>query len=250
MGAVELEGHEVLPYEAWLEAHKAHLEKEKAFTHYRARLAEERRALPWLKISKDYEFETESGLRRLSDLFNGRSQLIVYHFMLAPGSDHRCTGCSFLADHIGATDMHVRHHDISMVVVSRAPLAEIREFKKRMGWQFEWISAGDGDFNYDFQVSFTPAQVAEGRAMFNYHEQSIGGADRGGVRIFYKNASGQIFNTFRSQGRGGENVIGTYGYLDMMPKGRNENGPYGSLADWVRLHDDYEDSNKTCCACK
>jgi len=250
MGTAELEGHEVLPYEAWYEAHKAHLAKEKAFTKYREQLAQERRALPWLKVDKDYTFESERGLRTLSDLFSGRSQLIVYHFMLVPGSDHRCTGCTFLADHIDATDMHVRHHDISIVIVSRAPIAEIRELRKRMGWRFEWVSAGDGDFNYDFQVSFTPAQIAEGRAMFNYHEQPIGGPDRAGVSIFYKDEDGRIFNTFRSRGRGGENVIGTYGYLDMMPKGRNENGPFGSLADWVRLHDEYDGTGTKGCECK
>jgi predicted dithiol-disulfide oxidoreductase (DUF899 family) len=243
--------HSVLSYDEWFAAHKAHFEKEKAYSKYREQLASERRALPWLKIDKNYVFETEIGSQSLSELFNGRSQMIVYHFMLAPHDGHRCTGCSFLADHIDATDMHVRHHDVSFVVVSRAPLFEILPYKKRMGWRFNWVSTAGNDFNYDFQVSFTPEQIASGHVMFNYHDGSVGGPDRGGVSIFFKNAEGEIFHTFASRGRGGENVIGTYGYLDMLPKGRNENGPHGNLADWVKLHYEYVDDPKvsqSCCS--
>lgn len=243
-----LEEHTVVPYEAWFEAHRSHLEKEKAFSKYREALAAERRALPWLKITNDYVFETEHGPRSLSDLFEGRSQLIVYHFMLAPGSDHRCLGCSFLADHIDATVMHVSHQDIAFVVASRAPLAEILPYKHRMGWRFNWVSSGAGDFNYDFQVSFTPEQIASKKVMFNFHERPVGGEDRSGASIFFKSESGEIFQTFAVRGRGGEHLIGTYGYLDLLPKGRPENGPDGTLSDWVRLHDEYAAvADKQCC---
>jgi len=244
-----LDRHQVLPYDDWFEAHRSHLAKEKAFTHQREQLAAERRALPWLEITKNYVFETERGTETLGELFKGRSQLIMYHFMLGPGSDHRCTGCSFLCDHIDATDMHIRHHDISFVVSCRAPLAEILPYKHRMGWRFEWVSAGDGDFNYDFQVSFTGEQLAAGHAMFNFQGRPISGTDYAGVSVFYKNEQGHIFHTFCTRGRGGENVIGTYGYLDMMPKGRNETGPHGTLADWVKLHDEYDDTPRASCGC-
>jgi predicted dithiol-disulfide oxidoreductase (DUF899 family) len=244
-----LADHEVLPYEQWFERHKAHLAKEKAFTQQRAQLAAERRALPWLQITKNYLFETERGMETLGDLFKGRSQLIIYHFMLGPGSDHRCTGCSFLSDHIDATDMHVRHHDISFVVSCRAPLAEILPYKGRMGWRFDWVSAGQSDFNYDFQLSFTQEQLAAGHAIYNFRDSPISGTDYAGVSVFYKDQQGRIFHTFSTRGRGGENVIGTYAYLDMMPKGRNETGPHGSLADWVKLHDEYDETGGSSCGC-
>jgi len=246
---IESDNHACLPYDEWFEAHRRHLEKEKRFSRRRAELAAERRELPWLAIDKEYRFETEIGELSLADLFRGRSQLIIVHFMFAPGSDHRCTGCSFLADHIDASAMHLVHHDISLAVCSRAPLSEIMPFKERMGWNFDWVSSGDGDFNYDFRVSFTPEQIASGKAVFNYHERPVSNADRGGCSIFFRNGEGKVFHTFASRGRGGENLIGTYGYLDMMPKGRNEIGPYRTLADWVRLHDEYSDTSNSECDC-
>jgi predicted dithiol-disulfide oxidoreductase (DUF899 family) len=234
----------------WFEAHKAHLAREKELTRLRDRLAAERRELPWLKIRKDYVFESEQGPKRLAELFAGNSQLIVYHFMLAPGSDHRCEGCSFLADHIDGANLHLRHHDVSLVVVSRAPLAELLPYKQRMGWKFDWMSSYASDFNFDMQVSFTDKQIAAGDTTYNFEQRALRPKDLPGTSVFYRDEAGDIFLTFMSRARGGEPLIGAYHYLDMTPKGRDETGPYHGLMDWVRLHDEYEDRPgppATCC---
>ena len=232
--------HIIAPYTDWFEAHKAHLEKEKAFTRQRQQLAADRRALPWLRIDKPYEFDTTQGRKSLADLFKNRSQLIIYHFMFPPNADYRCTGCSFLCDHIDAANQHLMHHDVSLAVCSRAPLAELQDFKARMNWQFDWVSSFGSDFNFDFQVSFTEDQINSGKVLFNFEEVAISGRDRGGTTVFYKDDDGKIHCTFQVRGRGGENLIGTYSYLDLTPVGRNENGPSHTLGDWVRLHDEYD----------
>ena len=229
------------PYSEWFEAHKSHLKKEKALTRQRQQLAAERRALPWLRIDKPYVFDTSEGKRSLADLFAGRSQLIVYHFMFPPNADYRCTGCSFLCDHIDAANQHLRHHDVSLVVCARAPLAELMDFKARMNWQFDWVSSFGSDFNFDFQVSFTEDQINSGKVLFNFEEVAMTGRDRGGATVFYRDDDGKIYCTFHVRSRGGENLIGTYSYLDLTPIGRNENGPSHTLGDWVRLHDQYDD---------
>ena len=229
------------PYSEWFEAHKSHLKKEKALTRQRQQLAAERRALPWLRIDKPYVFDTSEGKRSLADLFAGRSQLIVYHFMFPPNADYRCTGCSFLCDHIDAANQHLRHHDVSLVVCARAPLAELMDFKERMNWQFDWVSSFGSDFNFDFQVSFTEDQISSGKVLFNFEEVAMTGRDRGGATVFYRDDDGKIYCTFQVRSRGGENLIGTYSYLDLTPIGRNENGPSHTLGDWVRLHDEYDD---------
>jgi predicted dithiol-disulfide oxidoreductase (DUF899 family) len=226
--------------DAWFAAHKAHLHKEKTFTRQREQLAAERRALPWMKIDKLYEFDTVDGKRTLAELFGGRSQLVIYHFMFPPGADYRCTGCSFLCDHIDGANQHLRQHDVTLVVCARAPLSELLEFRTRMGWQFDWVSSFGSDFNFDFQVSFTDAQIALGKVLFNFEERPVSGNDRAGVSVFYQDADGQIYCTFQVRGRGGENLIGAYSYLDLTPLGRNETGPSRTLGDWVRLHDEYE----------
>jgi predicted dithiol-disulfide oxidoreductase (DUF899 family) len=231
----------VVSREDWFEAHKAHLDREKELTRLRDRIAAERRQLPWLKIRKDYVFESEEGPQRLAELFAGRSQLIVYHFMMTPGSDHRCRGCSFLADHIDGANQHLRHHDVSLVAVSRAPLDEILPYKHRMGWKFDWVSSYSSDFNFDMQVSFTDRQIAAGDTVYNFEKRPLRSKDLPGTSVFCRNECGDIFLTFMSRARGGDPLIGAYHYLDMTPKGRNETGPYHGLMDWVRLHDEYRD---------
>ncbi|GLQ78870.1 hypothetical protein GCM10007881_23860 [Mesorhizobium huakuii] len=233
--------HIIAPYSDWFEAHKSHLAKEKALTRQRQQLAAERRALPWLRIDKPYAFDTTQGRKSLADLFGGRSQLIIYHFMFPPNADYRCTGCSFLCDHIDAANQHLRHHDVSLVVCARAPLAEILDFKARMNWRFDWVSSFGSDFNFDFQVSFTEDQISSGKVLFNFEEVAMKGRDRAGATVFYRDDDGTIYCTFQVRSRGGENLIGTYSYLDLTPMGRNENGPSHTLGDWVRLHDEYDD---------
>lgn len=240
----------VVSREDWFEAHKAHLAREKELTRLRERIVAERRELPWMKIRKDYVFETEQGPKNLAGLFGANSQLIVYHFMMTPGSNHRCEGCSFLADHIDGADQHLRHHDVSLVVVARAPLAELLPYKQRMGWKFDWVSSYASDFNFDMQVSFTDKQIAAGDTTYNFETRPRTSKDLPGTSVFYKEENGDIFLAFMSRARGGEAQIGTYDYLDMTPKGRGENGPYHSLMDWVRLHDEYQDKQAdkpNCC---
>ncbi|CAL75948.1 conserved hypothetical protein [Bradyrhizobium sp. ORS 278] len=232
----------IVDLDAWTEAHRAHLLKEKAFMRQRDALAAERRALPWLRVEKDYLFQAPQGSVSLGGLFQGRSQLIVYHFMMAPGDPHRCPGCSFLCDHIDGANQHLAHHDVSLVAVSRAPLAEIVPFKTRMGWAFDWVSSYGSDFNFDFQVSFSDEQIATGQAIYNFAPLRRGSHELPGLTVFTRDAAGDIFCTFQVRSRGGDPLIGAYHYLDLTPKGRNETGR-GNLSDWVRLHDEYEDSN-------
>ncbi len=232
--------HEIVSREQWIVARKAFLAKEKDLTRQRDRLSAERRGLPWVKVEKSYVFDTPQGKRRLADLFDGRSQLIVKHFMLAPGQEEGCVGCSFEVDHVEGALMHFRHHDVAYVAVGRAPLAEIEAYRRRMGWDFPFVSSHGSDFNYDFNVSFTPAEVA-GQGYYNYEMTEVGIEDLSGLSVFYKDASGDVFHTYSTFGRGGEETLGAYMFLDMTPKGRNEHGPNHNLTDWVRLHDLYEE---------
>jgi predicted dithiol-disulfide oxidoreductase (DUF899 family) len=230
----------------WLAARKALLAKEKEFTRMRDQLNAERRALPWVKVEKRYEFDGPDGRQSLGDLFAGRSQLIVKHFMLGPDWQEGCVGCSFEVDHIGGALVHLEHHDVSYVVVSRAPLAKIEAFKQRMGWRFKWVSSFDSDFNYDFHVSFTADEIARGEAYYNYELQKIGIDELSGRSVFYRDAAGDIFHTYSSFARGGEMFLGTYSFLDITPKGREET-VNGNLTDWVRHHDRYDDQDAACC---
>jgi predicted dithiol-disulfide oxidoreductase (DUF899 family) len=236
-----MSSNKVVSREDWFQAHKAHLAREKELTRFRERIAAERRELPWLKIRKDYVFETEQGPKCLAELFANRSQLIVYHFMMTPGSNHRCEGCSFLADHIDGANQHLKHHDISLVAVSRAPLAELLPYRQRMGWKFGWVSSYASDFNFDMQVSFTDKQIASGDTVYNFEQRALKSKDLPGTSVFYRDEAGDIFLTFMSRARGGEQLIGAYNYLDLTPNGRDETGPYHGLMDWVRLHDEYCD---------
>jgi predicted dithiol-disulfide oxidoreductase (DUF899 family) len=238
----------VVSREDWLAARKWHLAREKELTRLRDQVSAERRRLPWVRIEKEYVFDTPEGKRTLSDLFDGRSQLIVQHFMFAPEWDEGCLGCSFGADHIDGANQHLVHHDVSFVAVSRAPLAKIMAYRKRMGWKFPWVSSAGSDFNYDFHVSFRPEELARGKVFYNFEETDASIEELPGSSVFYKDEAGTVFHTYSSYGRGNEEVIGAYMLLDLTPKGRNETGPNGNLTDWVKRHDEYENGRRTAAA--
>lgn len=242
-----MQPHKIVSREEWLEARKAHLKNEKALTLMMDMVRAERRRLPWVKVEKDYVFETTEGKKTLAELFGGNSQLVVYHFMLGPDWEAGCPSCSFLADHIDGANLHLKHHDVSLVVVSRAPLPKILTYRKRMGWQFRWVSSNGSDFNFDYHVSFTKEELANGKVEYNFEQ--IDGAqahdELPGTSVFCRDAGGDVYHTYSSYGRGGDILIGAHNYLDLTPKGRNENG----IMDWMRRHDEYEDSApKSCCA--
>ena len=233
--------HQVVSQDEWLIARKQLLVKEKEFTRLRDRLATERRALPWVRVEKSYVFDGPDGKETLADLFGGRSQLIVKHFMFGPDWSEGCVGCSFGQDHVDGILVHLAHRDVSYVAVSRAPLPEIQAFKKRMGWQVKWVSSFGGDFNFDFHVSFRPEEIAKGEAYYNFETSKIGIDELSGNSVFYKDVNGDVFHTYSSYGRGGEDMLGIYRFLDIVPKGRDETGPNHNLTDWVRHHDRYGD---------
>jgi len=241
--------HAVVSREQWLAARQALLAKEKEFTRLRDRLAAERRALPWVKVEKAYMFDTTDGPRSLADLFDGRSQLVVDHFMLGPGWKEGCVGCSFGADHIEGGLVHLSHHDVSFVAVSRAPLAEIETYRRRMGWRFKWVSSQGSDFNYDYNVSFTPESLAKGKVWYNYAAIDAGIDELPGLSVFARDEAGDIFHTYSSYARGTEELLTTYMVLDLTPNGRNETGPNHNLTDWVRRHDEYEDAKGAASCC-
>jgi predicted dithiol-disulfide oxidoreductase (DUF899 family) len=226
--------NQIVSREEWLAARKVLLAKEKEFTKAQDEMSRQRRALPWVKIDKPYEFDSLSGKVTLAQLFNGRSQLLINHFMMGPGVSHQCVGCSFGVDNVESMLVHLENHDISYVTVARAPIEEIEIVRKRMGWQITWVSSYHSDFNYDFNVSFKPEDMAAGNAYYNYRRTNPGVEDLSGSSVFFKDDAGQIFHTYSSYARGDEQFLGAYAILDVMPKGRNENGPYHSLADWVR----------------
>ncbi len=237
-------GHKVVSRAEWVEARKAYLTKEKAFTRERDELSRQRRELPWVKIEKRYVFDGPDGKESLADLFGGKSQLITYHFMFAPEWEEGCPYCSFLVDHIDGALAHLAQRDVTLLAVSRAPLAKIDAFKKRMGWRFKWVSSYGSDFNYDFHVSYTPDEMATGKVYYNYDTidvQSMGGtSELFGISVFSKHETGDIYHTYSTFGRGGDMLLGTYHWIDLTPKGRNEMGPRHNLTDWVTYHDRYK----------
>jgi predicted dithiol-disulfide oxidoreductase (DUF899 family) len=239
--------HPVVSREEWLDARKALLFKEKEATRLRDRVNAERLALPWVKVEKTYVFETPGGEKTLADLFAGRSQLIVYHFMLGPGWAAGCPGCSFLADHLDGALPHLEHHDVTLTAVSRAPLAEIERYKRRMGWHFPWASSFGSDFNFDYHVSFAADDLAKGVVLYNYSKTDAAraGDELPGLSAFVKDEAGDVFHTYSSYARGPEELIGTYMILDRAPKGRNET----ALMAWVRRHDEYDEAatEQSCC---
>ncbi|MEA2626909.1 MAG: hypothetical protein QOD06_2954 [Candidatus Binatota bacterium] len=234
-----MQPNRIVSRDEWLAERKQLLAKEKQLTQLRDRLSAERRALPWVRVEKQYAFDGPNGKQTLADLFDGRSQLFVKHFMLGPGWKEGCVGCSFEVDHAEGILVHLENHDVSYVAVSRAPLSEIEAFKKRMGWRFKWVSSFGDDFNYDFHVSFRPEEIAEGKVDYNYDTRDFVVEELSGDSVFYKDAAGDVFHTYSTYGRGGEEFLGAYRYLDVMPQGRNETGPTHTLADWVRHHDRY-----------
>ncbi len=229
-----MESHRVVSRDEWLAARTALLAKEKALTRQQDQLTAEQRALPWVKVEKNYVFDAPSGKVTLADLFNRRSQLFIKHFMMGPGATHQCVGCSLEVDHVEGILEHLQNHDVSYVAVARAPIEEIEAVRRRMGWRFPWVSSYHSDFNYDFNVSFAPAQLAAGNAYYNFQHMNPGVEDLSGDSVFYRDDTGQIFHTYSVFGRGGEAFLGIYRIFDVMPKGRNENGPYHSLTDWAR----------------
>jgi predicted dithiol-disulfide oxidoreductase (DUF899 family) len=227
----------VVPRDQWLVERKALLAHEKELTHLSDQIARERRALPWVRIDKPYVFDSPQGTRTLADLFDGRRQLLVQHFMLAPGWEAGCPSCSYMADHHDGARVHLAQRDVTLVVVSRAPLGEIERFRRRMGWQFPWVSSFGSDFNHDFGVTFTPEEVAGGEVHYNYTVPPFSG-EMPGISVFYKDDVGTVFHTYSSYGRGVEVMMGTYPLLDLTPVGRNEEGLEHTMA-WVRHHDRY-----------
>jgi predicted dithiol-disulfide oxidoreductase (DUF899 family) len=237
-----MEPHEIVSHDEWLAARRAHLVEEKAFSRARDALSRKRRELPWEKVDKNYVFDTPSGKKSLADLFGGKSQLIVYHFMLGPGWEAGCPSCSLLADHFDGAVTHLAQRDVSFVVISRAPLPQIEAFQRRMGWRFQWASSFGADFNYDYQVSMSPQEKASGRVFYNYETiEDFPSEERPGASVFYKNPAGEIFHTYSTYGRGLDILIGAYNFLDLAPKGRDEEGLAYTMA-WVRHHDRYEDA--------
>jgi predicted dithiol-disulfide oxidoreductase (DUF899 family) len=239
---IEVQHPKVVSPAEWLTARKAHLAKEKELTRLRDELSQQRRELPWEKIEKQYVFDGPGGKKTLADLFGKRSQLIVYHFMFGPGWKEGCPSCSYLADHFDGSAIHLAHRDVSFAAISRAPSAEIEAFKKRMGWRFPWVSSFGSDFNYDYHVSFSPEEKAKnnGKVQYNYELTEFGSEEGPGASVFYKDKTGDIFHTYSSYARGLDILVGTYNFLDLAPKGRDEEGLAFSMA-WVRHHDRYED---------
>jgi predicted dithiol-disulfide oxidoreductase (DUF899 family) len=232
--------HEVVSPKEWIASRKELLQKEKEFTKLRDELSRQRRELPWEKVEKQYVFEGPNGKQTLADLFDGRSQLIVYHFMFGPGWEQGCPSCSFLADHFDGSLVHLANRDVTLAVVSRAPLVQIEAFKQRMGWRFRWVSSFENDFNHDYHVSFTKDEMSKGKVAYNYDMVEFPSEEGPGASVFYKNPAGNIFHTYSTFARGLDILVGAYNFLDFAPKGRDEDGLAFSMA-WVRHHDRYDE---------
>ena len=233
----EMNPSKVVSRDEWLVARKDLLTREKELTRLRDEVSRHRRELPWVKIDKEYVFDGQDGRKTLADLFDRRSQLIVYHFMLGPGWDEGCKSCSYLADHFDGANWHLPHRDVTFVVVSRAPFSEIEPFKKRMGWRFKWFSSHGNDFNFDYHVLASEDDRANGKMYYNYETQEGVTDELPGLSVFYKDENGDVFHTYSTYARGLDILVGVYNFLDLVPKGRDEN-PDATM-DWVRRHDEY-----------
>ena len=247
--ASSLAPHRVATRNDWIAERKVLLDREKELTRLRDQIARARRALAWVRIEKDYLFDTPAGPRPLAGLFQGRRQLIVQHFMLGPGWEQGCKSCSFMADHLDGIGMHLAQRDIALTAGSRAPLAEIERFRQRMGWKFDWASSNQNDFNRDFHVSFAPEDRIDGEVYYNYHLIAFPADEAPGISIFVKNDAGEVFHTYSTFGRGVEVMMGAYSLIDLTPKGRDEQDLPFTMA-WVRHHDRYEPiaSQAACCS--
>jgi predicted dithiol-disulfide oxidoreductase (DUF899 family) len=230
--------HEVVSPKEWIAGRKELLRKEKEFTKLRDELSQQRREMPWERVEKQYVFDGPNGKETFADLFDGRSQLIVYHFMFGPGWEQGCPSCSFLADHFDGSLVHLANRDVTLVVVSRAPLAQIEAFKNRMGWRFQWVSSFGNDFNRDYHVSFAKEEMAKGKVSYNYDMVEFPSEEGPGASVFYKNDAADIFHTYSAYARGLDILVGAYNFLDLVPKGRDEEGLAFSMS-WVRHHDRY-----------
>jgi len=239
--------HKVFGHDAWVEARKQHLAKEKEFTQLRDQLSRDRRELPWELLDKEYRFEGERGEETLSDVFDGRSQLVVYHAMFNPDTagpgttwtvDAPCFSCSYWMDNFNGVTVHLNHRDITMVAVSRAPYAAIAAYRKRMGWGFPWLSSAGSDFNFDYRVSFTDDELAAGKVDYNYRDSPFSMSEAPGASVFFKDTDGRIFHTYSTYARGLDMLNVAYHYMDLVPKGRDEDGQ-GQF--WVRRRDEYPD---------
>lgn len=251
MNTVPLTAARVATRDVWLAERLALLAREKELTRAQDELARQRRQLPWVRVDKRYVFDTPDGPRALGELFDGRRQLLVQHFMLAPDWEEGCKSCSFMADHHDGMRAHLAQRDVTLLVVSRAPLARIEAFRRRMGWQFRWVSSHGSDFNHDYGVSFTPEQRARGTVPYNYREQAFPQEEAPGISVFVRDAAGTVFHTYSRYGRGVEAMMGTYALLDLVPRGRDEDGlSYGM--EWVHHHDRYGEPAAAagCCAAR
>jgi len=230
--------HTIVSRDEWIEARRQLLADEKEFTRLRDQLSERRRALPWTRVDKGYAFEGPNGKETLSQLFEGRNQLVVYHFMYGPDWEAPCKSCSFWADNFNGIIAHLNQRDVTFVAISRAPLSKIQAFAKRMGWSFKWLSSGDGDFNHDYNVSFTPEEIAKGTVTYNYGPRKTSVSDLPGISVFFKDKDGIVYHTYSCYARGLDMLNTAYHYLDLVPKGRDEAGlPY--TMSWVRIRDEY-----------
>lgn len=236
---MDIARHPIASSEQWLDARKKLLAREKEVMRLADQLAAERRALPWERVDKDYVFDTLDGPRKLAELFNGRRQLLVQHFMLGPGWEQGCPSCSFMADHSDGMNVHLAQRDITLLAVSRAPLAEIERFRRRMGWRFGWVSSYGSDFNADFGVSFTQEELAAGEVGYNYGRRFFPAAEAPGISVFVRDDAGQVFHSYSTYGRGVEVMIGAYHMMDLTPNGRGERDVPHKM-EWVRHHDRYD----------
>lgn len=234
-----MEKHTVVSKDEWITARQQLLAKEREFTRLRDQLSEQRRALPWERVDKTYVFEGPQGRETLAQLFGGRNQLVVYHFMFAPEAETPCKSCSFWADNFNGVVTHLNQRDVTFVAVSRAPLPKLQAFANRMGWSFKWLSSGGSDFNYDYGVSFRPEDLAAGKAAYNYAPNKMQMSDLPGISVFFKDADGQVFHTYSCYARGLDMLNTAYHYLDLVPKGRDESDLPYTMA-WVRFHDLYD----------
>ncbi len=239
------EGNPKIVSEAeWLVARRDLLTREKELTRLRDEVSRHRRELPWVKVDKEYVFDGPDGKETLADLFDGRSQLIVYHFMFGPDWDEGCKSCSYLADHFDGANWHLPHRDVAFVAISRAPLPKLEAYKKRLGWQFKWLSSYGNDFNFDYHVSFTKEDEKKNETYYNYGKGEFISDELPGLSVFYKNENGDVFHTYSTYARGLDNLVGAYNFLDLVPKGRDED-QFDFTMEWVRRHDQYETANKT-----
>lgn len=229
----------VVARDEWIDRRRALIAEEKSVMHSVDLLGVKRRELPWMMVEKEYVFDSLTGPITLAELFGDRSQLFVKHFMLSPGQRHLCVGCSLEADHVSGLLPHLENNGVTYAAIARAPIEEIELVRRRMGWNFQWVSSFESSFNYDFGVSFTPEEMAAERAFYNFRHTNPGLEDMSGNSVFFKDDDGRIYLTYSAFGRAGEDFLGIYRYFDVMPKGRNENGPHHSLTDWARPHDMY-----------